>query len=412
MADIPYARWYSDGTVAYTKGSTAIIGTNTFWLSAGVKAGDIFVDPNDKIYEITAVNDSTSITLGKSYAGDTGTGKGYSIIRNFNGTMSPTLAKRVSILLNEFEQRYDLDMKTITGKSAYDLAKDLGYSGTLAQWLESLKAAGEWSAASERLTTLETDNTAAKTSIATLEDKVSIFGHNANKHNGIWGGRNLGTSVTAEQLANIKNGTFKDMYIGDYWVLNGRTYTIMHFNYCPFNGNHIMLMGKIATGAFQFHSTASNTMGVLGSDIYTQTLTEWSPIVNEDFGGHLSKSITDGICSSVNSSGNFGSFVYPAAADKLYIYLPSLFEMNKAHLAIRNNPLEYPPEGTERGGPFAYFRFRSHYPIGGGADSQYWMRDPAGVNNWWMMHNECRPVPWGTTNALKNLVVECMLVGA
>ncbi|MBQ4469059.1 MAG: hypothetical protein II917_02840, partial [Synergistaceae bacterium] len=201
MADIPYARWYSDGTVAYTKGSTAITGTNTFWLSAGIKAGDIFVDPNGKIYEITAVNDSTSITLGKSYAGDTGTGKGYSIIRNFNGTMSPTLAKRVSILLNEFEQRYDLDMQTVTPKSAYDIAKDNGfsgtqeewletlsaygiavkngYTGTVTEWLESLKAAGEWS---------------------TLDARTSyLTAGTIGLRNSLYRGKNLGDAVTDEQ---------------------------------------------------------------------------------------------------------------------------------------------------------------------------------------------------------------------
>lgn len=289
MADIPYARWYSDGTVAYTKGSTAITGTNTFWLSAGIKAGDIFVDPNDKIYEITAVNDSTSITLGKSYAGDTGTGKGYSIIRNFNGTMSPTLAKRVSILLNEFEQRYDLDMQTVTPKSAYDIAKDNGftgtdaewletltaygvavkngYTGTVEEWLESLKAAGEWSVLNERTQLLTFDSPSVR--------------------NSIYRGKNLGDAVTDEQYAAIQAHTFDDMYPGDYWVINGHFYAVAGFREKPSEfdqSNNRMIIVTGGLGSYPMNDTDDMTGGFINTTMYNETIPELvETIIDPDF---------------------------------------------------------------------------------------------------------------------------------
>ena len=43
----------------------------------------------------------------------------------------------------------------------------------------------------------------------------------AAAHNSISRGKDLGTSVTSEQWANISNGTFKDLFPGDYWTIGG-----------------------------------------------------------------------------------------------------------------------------------------------------------------------------------------------
>lgn len=44
-------------------------------------------------------------------------------------------------------------------------------------------------------------------------------------------GKNLGTSVTTEQYANIANGTFTGLFIGDYWEINGVVWRIVDINY-------------------------------------------------------------------------------------------------------------------------------------------------------------------------------------
>lgn len=43
-------------------------------------------------------------------------------------------------------------------------------------------------------------------------------------------GKFLGFEITEEQWKNIRNGSFKGMFRGDYWVLNGRRYTIDRFD--------------------------------------------------------------------------------------------------------------------------------------------------------------------------------------
>lgn len=60
---------------------------------------------------------------------------------------------------------------------------------------------------------------------------AQVNARNAGSHNSIYRGKNLGTSVTAEQWAFIQAGAFTDMYIGDYWVINGITWRIAAFDY-------------------------------------------------------------------------------------------------------------------------------------------------------------------------------------
>ena len=76
--------------------------------------------------------------------GQSASNQAYSIDRNHQSTLPADLSARLSKAMGNWEARYDLDMQTITGKSAYELAVENGYTGTLAQWLESLKGAGDY----------------------------------------------------------------------------------------------------------------------------------------------------------------------------------------------------------------------------------------------------------------------------
>ncbi len=66
-------------------------------------------------------------------------------------------------------------------------------------------------------------------------DKLSAQG--AGAHNSIYRGKNLGTSVTDKQWAAINAGTFDDLYIGDYWVINEETWRIAAFDYFLHSGD-------------------------------------------------------------------------------------------------------------------------------------------------------------------------------
>ena len=107
--------WYSTGTVNVTQGSSNVAGVGTNWVNAGLKVGDIFTIDKSRLYQITAVNSNTSLTLQEAYQGATGTAQVYFVIRNFAGTMQAQIAAQVSELVNKYESYIDTELKQITG---------------------------------------------------------------------------------------------------------------------------------------------------------------------------------------------------------------------------------------------------------------------------------------------------------
>lgn len=70
--------WYNTGTVSVTSGSAVVTGSGTAWTTY-VDAGQGFMGPDGKLYEIASVVSATQITLSKVYAGSTASGQAYSI---------------------------------------------------------------------------------------------------------------------------------------------------------------------------------------------------------------------------------------------------------------------------------------------------------------------------------------------
>ena len=115
----------------------------------------------------------------------------------------------------------------------------------------------------------------------------------AGFHNSIYRGKYLGNQVTPEQYARIADGTFEDMYIGDYWTINETTYLIAAFNYYYRTGdtslteNHITLIP--ADFLYRRRMNPSNTTegGYVGSEMYTTGLDQAKTKIHADFSGHV-----------------------------------------------------------------------------------------------------------------------------
>lgn len=116
---------------------------------------------------------------------------------------------------------------------------------------------------------------------------------NAGAHNAIYRGKNLGDSVTNEQWAAIKAGTFEDMYIGDYWVIGNVTWRIAAFDYylrkgnAPDNSHHVTIvpdenlyMDKIQGDG----SYVDLSGGYVSTYMYTSGLMQAKTIINGVFG--------------------------------------------------------------------------------------------------------------------------------
>ena len=98
---------------------------------------------------------------------------------------------------------------------------------------------------------------------------------NAGYHNSIYRGKYLGDHVTEDQWLAIHSGAFTDMFIGDYWVINGVTWRIGAFDYWYRCGDtectthHVLIVPDTNLATCQMNSTNVTTGAYIGSDFYT-----------------------------------------------------------------------------------------------------------------------------------------------
>lgn len=144
-----------------------------------------------------------------------------------------------------------------------------------------------------RLNRLNNDNVflvdgPSGTKTITKSDLVyDLFDGIPQMHNQIWRGKNLGTRITQEQLNEIKNGTFHDLWLGDYWELktsgskypglNNNKFVIMDFDYFyninaflyTINEHHVVIMPRnaFADGVQINNEKSLADTGLLNSDL-------------------------------------------------------------------------------------------------------------------------------------------------
>ena len=117
---------------------------------------------------------------------------------------------------------------------------------------------------------------------------------NAGAHNSLFRGKNLGTAVTAAQYAAIAAGTFDDLFIGDYWTINGINWRIAAFDYYLGTGNtaaltthHAVIVPDTNLDTQKMNDTGVTTGGYVGSKMYTNYLATARTKVNTAFSGHV-----------------------------------------------------------------------------------------------------------------------------
>ena len=112
----------------------------------------------------------------------------------------------------------------------------------------------------------------------------------AGAHNCVYRGKNLGSAVTADQWEAIANGTFDDLFIGDYWTIGGVTYRIAAFDYYYRTGNkectthHVTLVPDTALYTHAMNDSNTTTGAYVGSKMYTSGLTQAKTTINAAFG--------------------------------------------------------------------------------------------------------------------------------
>jgi hypothetical protein len=202
--------------------------------------------------------------------------------------------------------------------------------------------------------------TAAETATQMATEALNQVKFSAIQHRNVYRGKNLGTSVTAAQKAAIQNATFDDLYVGDYWTINGVAYVIADMNYwyntgdTAFARNHLVLMPDIPLYNAQMNETNTTTGGYVGSKMYTEGLTQAKNTITTAFGDmvlthreYLVNAVTDGhpsagawFDSSVeipNEIMVYGLCIYTPAGNGTAVY--TRYTIDKQQLSLfRLNP--------------------------------------------------------------------------
>lgn len=123
-----------------------------------------------------------------------------------------------------------------------------------------------------------------------IDSVRNVLADGAAAHNCIYRGKNLGTSVTAEQYAAISSGKFTDLYIGDYWVIKGVTYRIAAFDYyyncgdTTFTKHHAVIVPDTSLYKAQMNTSNVTTGGYTGSAMYKSNLAQAKTTIKAAFG--------------------------------------------------------------------------------------------------------------------------------
>lgn len=126
----------------------------------------------------------------------------------------------------------------------------------------------------------------------------AAMSNNTASKRSLYRGRSLGTTVSSEQYEEIHNGTFHNMFLGDYWDINGIRWVIVDFNYWYGIGPaslavytpHVVVMPNdklyLAPMTDLMSGTITSITGYYGTKLRNQGLSQALLTAQEAFGGN------------------------------------------------------------------------------------------------------------------------------
>ena len=191
--------------------------------------------------------------------------------------------------------------------------------------------------------------------IKEIQSQIAPMFNNAGAHNAIYRGKNLGTSVTTAQYNAIKSGTFDDLYIGDYWVINGKTWRIAAFDYYLRCGDtectthHAVIIPDECLYNAQMNTTNDTTGGYVA--VKTRgVLTDAETAIKAAFGAshilshrvYLTNAVANGkpsggawvdtICDLMNEEMVYGTGIFSPTSDGSTV--PANYRVEKSQLPL------------------------------------------------------------------------------
>lgn len=128
-----------------------------------------------------------------------------------------------------------------------------------------------------------------------VEQAVSVYIQaelSPEMHRNIFRGQYLGESITEEQMIAIRKGNFRNLYVGDYWEINGVKYRIADINYWRNVGYpesekvqkpHILIVPDTILGSGQMNTGNSTSGGYRSSAMKSTKLNQIADALPDTF---------------------------------------------------------------------------------------------------------------------------------
>jgi hypothetical protein len=136
-----------------------------------------------------------------------------------------------------------------------------------------------------------------------LNSKIMI----PEMHRMIYRGKYLGTKPTDKQIYQIEDGTFEDLWLGDYWSNDGYDWVIGDINYwlncgdTAFTKNHLLMIPRVSLYQAQMNSSNTTAGAYAGSEMYKTNINKAKTIISDTFGDtvlthreYLTNAVTNG----------------------------------------------------------------------------------------------------------------------
>ena len=215
-------------------------------------------------------------------------------------------------------------MKAYTKAQTDVLAADITKANNRIAEVKTTADAAAAQAEKNKTDLSETNHTLAtvQTSLSGLAAEVGNLQYpNAGAHNAVYRGKALGGSVSEEQYAAIKAGTFDDLYIGDYWAIGGVTYRIAAFDYYLRAGDtdmtthHVTLVPDASMYNHVMNDSNVTTGGYVGSKMYTTGLADAKTTINNAFGSAHILTHRQYLCNAVSNGKPSGGSWYDSTVE-------------------------------------------------------------------------------------------------
>nr|DAP16523.1 MAG TPA: hypothetical protein [Caudoviricetes sp.] len=244
------------------------------------------------------------------------------------------------------------------------------------------------------------DGTTGTKTVSIEQLKYSLFENNPVMHRNIWRNNNLGSVVSAQQYQAISSGKFNDIYVGDYWTINGIKWQVVDLDYfykggdSSFIRHHAVIMPTKSIGFSSYEDTRSNSNGYFNSKLYKSSLSTVRNTINNTFSGHVIEHKEGGTyerdgagafnCRSENTT--------ISLASTCYVYGDVFFSPLTAN---GQYPIVY-------NGQFAAFRMNGPEMLTGDDGIAWWLRDPVSTSGFACV-TENLLVNWGWSEGTKGL---------